>query len=214
VGQSADEKLRAAYELWEKVLADRARRFVSRFTGLDATDREDLLAEAREAMVDALRQRQVKDPEAYGWTTIRNFIRKHALQVRKQREEVLPIDTAQLASGSEPVIPGPEEIIGEAIRGLVKELPVRARVLLSACFADGLTVAELARRIGIPRTTAASEIAAAVVKLRRSLLDLSRRDARLGRAIGECWGRGAIPRLSSRHLRWPRKGPTDSSPRG
>ena len=198
-------KRREVYRLWETRLEERVRKLLARYGGLDADDREDILAEAREQVVDALRVHCVKDAEAYGWTVARNFVRKTVLAVRKSRQSMVPLEGQEPASPDEVRMPGPEEIVHDAIRALAAELPEEECKLLLACFSEGGSVANAARQFGLARTTAASRMAASVVKLRAALRAQAQRDMRLALALQELWGDEVAQRLTSSRMRYRRQ---------
>ena len=194
------------YALWSDVLGRRTRALLARSPDLDADDREDLLGEAREYLVAILdaHQADIKNLEAYAWTSVRHFVLRRVEQTRRYREIMRPLEGTEPAESGDPeamaeiAVPG---LLHAAIRRLANSLPQQDQALLQSCLVDGVPVAELARMLGLPRTTVTSRLTKAVRALRTALLEEAERDPRLAQEIVELWGGKSLTRLLSDRLR-------------
>lgn len=204
LNDATDERVAAAFKLWEDILERRARAMLATYGGLNDAEQEDLLAEARDLMVEGMKNRTVAHHEAYGWTIVRNHLRKRAVRVREAKQRRIPLDEERARNTCELSDASAADARGEIARhvvGIASDLREEDRRLLIACVVKGVSVAEAARRIGVPRTTAGSRLGAAVRRIRSRLLERALTDAALRAAIYERWGPEALSALRSDRVR-------------
>jgi len=203
---TASDANRDYYALWSNVLEPRTRALLARSPDLSADDREDILSDAREYMIAVLGAHltDIRNLEAYAWTSVRHFALRCVEHTRRYREIMRPLEGTEPAEAGNPetqaeiTSPG---LLHAVIRRLANSLSQRDRALLQSCLVDGVSITEVARTLGLPRTTVTSQLTKAIRALRAALLEEARHDPRLAQEIAELWGSESLTRLLSDRLR-------------
>lgn len=150
-------------------------------SGLDALD---LTQEVYSRMLNASRQREIRDPEAYLFTVARHLLEEQAVAARRHSMNVElsdPVAVAALSAETtvERDVDGARltEVLREGMGGLSP--PCQAAVVLA--YQEGLSYREIAEHLGVSKPMVQKYLAQAISQCRRRLL----RYERSGRHPGE-----------------------------
>lgn len=123
----------------------------------DAGEVDDLLQDLYLRLATGRVAEEVRDAEAYCFRLAYNLAvdRRRALTRRRRREEVWGLETETFV-GQTPVLaePSAEDVVSsrqqlEAVLSAVERLPPRSREVFRMHKLDGLSYAEVARRLGV-----------------------------------------------------------------
>ena len=166
MNQSAgNSRLVALFREWRVPL----KRFLSRRNLAAAADIDDISQEVFLRLLRYDRAELVDRPQAYLFKIASNV----SVEWRTRASRRLPHDPAWLADLVDAVSPESELLEDDAVGQLeaaVLSLPVRAREILRLRFADGLTYAQVAEKLGVSLKVVSRDIERAYAAIRQNML--------------------------------------------
>lgn len=145
----------------------------------NADDVPDLIQEVFLRLLRVPSHEVIRVPEAYIFTIARHVAQQHKLQVgvgdlTVELEEAL----AELRCGTEvdPVLQASAQQCLEGLNTVVEHMPAKVQATFLMCRRDGLSMDEIAERLGISRPMAKKYLVRALVLLRKHLKDTESRD--------------------------------------
>ena len=164
-----------------------------------SSDAEDVVQEAFVKMLS--RTAGFENVEAFEAAVYRavvqcalDALRKRARRIEHEgavgKKEEATMERAEEMAGS--TLLTDRESVRTLLRGAVEELPHEERVPVVLCYYQGLTVAQTARTLEIPRGTLRKRLARALDRLRRCLKQNDRR-ASSAVILALLWQDGAVP---------------------
>jgi RNA polymerase sigma factor (sigma-70 family) len=140
----------------------------------NADDIPDIIQEVFLRLLRVPSHEVIRVPEAYIFTIARHVAQQHKLQattddITVDLEEAL----AELRSGTEldPVLQASAQQCLEGLNGVVERMPAKVQATFLMCRRDGLSMDEIAERLGISRPMAKKYLVKALVQLRKHLKD-------------------------------------------
>lgn len=158
------------YEEYAEELAAAVRRMF----GDGPPDPEDVAQEAFQRVIRRGNLSSIRNLKAFVWRTARNLVLKE--KQTTERHAAREFDVQQYLFSAEGDDSTPEKIISareqlRAINDALRNMPERRRRALILHRLEGLTVAEVGRRLGIGRTAAAKHVARAAAELNALFVD-------------------------------------------
>lgn len=148
--------------------ADELRRYLSRILGSGPPDPDDICQEAFRRLAEAKNLDEIKNPNAFLWRTAQNAIvseqRKGAVRI-KHTLNVERIFYPDRGDGFSPerVLLARAEL--STILDVLENMDEKRREVLVMARFDGLSLAEIARRLGVARPTVSKRLAQAMLEL-------------------------------------------------
>ena len=141
-------------------------------------DPDDIAQAAFEKVLKRGDTGSIRNLKAYLWSTARNLLRKEVCS--KDVRDRYAFDIEQIYFASKGDDRTPERVIEakqqlKAINDLLRHMPERRRQALILHRIDGLSVAEVGRRMGIGRTAAAKHVARALEDIDAMLAEQAER---------------------------------------
>ncbi|MEM1396000.1 MAG: sigma-70 family RNA polymerase sigma factor [Pseudomonadota bacterium] len=137
-------------------------------------DPDDIAQAAFEKVLERGDTASIRNLKAFLWSTARNLLRKEIRSKHVRDRYAFDIDQIFFAAKGddrtpERVIEAKQQL--KSINALLRHMPERRRQALILHRIDGLSVAEVGRRMGIGRTAAAKHVARALADIDAMLAD-------------------------------------------
>ena len=136
----------------------------------NADDIPDIIQEVFLRLLRVPSHEVIRVPEAYIFTIARHVAQQHRLQsavgdTSVELEEAL----AELRSGSEldPLLQASAQQCLEGLNDVVERMPAKVQATFLMCRRDGLSMDEIAARLGVSRQMAKKYLVKALVQLRK-----------------------------------------------
>ncbi|MEM6484241.1 MAG: RNA polymerase sigma factor [Pseudomonadota bacterium] len=148
--------------------ANELRRYLGKILGSGPPDPDDICHEAFRRLAEAKNLREIKSLNGFLWRTAQNAIVSEQRRAAVRLKHTLNVEHTfypEKGDGFSPerVLLARSELV--AIQGALETMDAKRREVLIMSRFDGLSLAEIARRLGVARATVSKRLAQAMLEL-------------------------------------------------